>query len=372
MPIEYLCWQQFCFWAFHNKIIVYYCAKLQKAIHLNEFYTLYKYIILRFSVVLSLWSYYNIKNANTMKVLDKNKKVVIAHRGASGYLPEHTLPAKAVAYAMGADYLEQDIVLSKDNVPVIIHDIYLETVTDVAAKFPGRKRNDGMFYVIDFTFDELKQLSVSERFNPTTNKAIFPSRFPILKSIFKLHSLQEEIELIQGLNKSTGKNIGIYPEIKEPAFHRKEGKDISKIVLDILKKYGYKTKNDNCILQCFDADELKRIRNEFKSKLFLLQLMEFEKDEERLQDISTYADGIGPWYQQIIKGKDKNGKWQVSKLVANAHNYNLKVHAYTFRADQLSNFETFEELLNVVLDEANIDGVFTDFPDKVVSFINKN
>jgi glycerophosphoryl diester phosphodiesterase len=188
-------------------------------------------------------------------IIQKNKKVVIAHRGASGYLPEHTLPAKAMAYAMGADYLEQDIVLSKDNVPIVIHDIHLETVTDVVLKFPKKKRNDGQFYVIDFTFSELKQLNVSERFNPITNKAVFPKRFPILASTFKLHSLQEEIELIQGLNKSTGKNIGIYPEIKEPAFHRREGKDISNIVLKILNDYDYKTKSDSCILQCFDADE---------------------------------------------------------------------------------------------------------------------
>ena len=304
----------------------------------------------------------------TMEI-QKNKKVVIAHRGASGYLPEHTLPAKAMAYAMGADYLEQDIVLSKDNIPIVIHDIHLETVTDVAKKFPMKKRNDGRFYVIDFTFVELKQLNVSERFDPATNKAVFPNRFPVFTSTFKLHSLQEEIEFIQGLNKSTGKNIGIYPEIKEPEFHRKEDKDISKIVLAVLTNYGYKTKKDHCILQCFDAKELKRIRNEFKSELFLVQLMEF-KINEKLEEIATYADGIGPWIPQIIKGKE-NGKWQITDLVANAHKLNLKVHAYTFRADQLGDFDSFEDLLQVALYEANVDGVFTDFPDKVVAFVDK-
>ncbi|MDO9036741.1 MAG: glycerophosphodiester phosphodiesterase [Lutibacter sp.] len=300
----------------------------------------------------------------------KNKKMVIAHRGASGYLPEHTLPAKAMAYAMGADYLEQDIVLSKDDVPVVIHDIHLETVTDVAIKFPKKKRKDGKYYVIDFTFEELKQLNVSERFDSATNKAVFPNRFPVFTSTFKLHSLQEEIEFIQGLNTSTGKNIGIYPEIKDPAFHLKEGKDISKIVLKILNDYGYKTKKDNCILQCFDAQELRRIRNELKSELFLVQLMEFKTDE-KLEEIATYADGIGPWYYQIIDGKDKNGKWKISNLVANAHKLNLTVHAYTFRADQLGDFNSFEELLQVALYEANVDGVFTDFPDKAIGFIDK-
>jgi len=273
---------------------------------------------------------------------------------------------------MNVDFIEQDIVLSKDNIPIIVHDIHLETVTDVAFQFPNRNREDGRYYVIDFTFEELTQLNVSERFNPTTKEAVYPKRFPLNKSSFKLHSLQQEIELIQGLNKSTGKNIGIYPEIKEPLFHQKEGKDISKIVLEVLTNYGYKTKNDNCILQCFDAVELKRIRTELKSELFLVQLIEFEEEESKLEEFSKYADGIGPWYKQIIKGKNEDGTWQLSNLVTKAHELNLKVHAYTFRADQLGDFETFEELLKVALYEANIDGVFTDFPDKVVGFIDKN
>ena len=310
---------------------------------------------------------------NQTKIMEsKEKKIVIAHRGASGYLPEHTLEAKAMAYAMNVDYIEQDIVLSKDDIPVVIHDIHLETVTDVATQFPDRKREDNRYYVIDFTFEELKLLNVSERFNPSTSEAVYSSRFPLNKSIFKLHSLQQELELILGLNKSTGKKIGIYTEIKEPAFHQNEGKDISKIILSVLTEYGYKTKEDNCMLQCFDAVELKRIRTELKSELFLLQLIEFEEDETKLVEFSKFADGIGPWYKQIIKGKNEDGTWQLSNLVSNAHQLNLKVHAYTFRADQLSEFETFEELLNVALYKANIDGVFTDFPDKVVDFVNKN
>lgn len=326
----------------------------------------------KFLVVILTLTFMGCQTNETKTVESKAKKVVIAHRGASGYLPEHTLQAKAMAYAMNVDFLEQDVVLSKDNVPIVIHDIHLETVTDVATQFPDRKREDNRYYVLDFTFEELKQLHVSERFNPLTNKAIYPNRFPLGKSSFKLHSLQEEIELIQGLNKSTGKNIGIYPEIKAPAFHLKEGKDISKIVLKVLANYGYTTKKDNCILQCFDAKELKRIRTELASELFLVQLMEFKEDEDKLEEFSKYADGIGPWYKQIIKGKNEDGTWKFSNLVSNAHTLNLKVHAYTFRADQLGGFKTFEELLNVALYKANVDGFFTDFPDKAVEFINKN
>ena len=327
--------------------------------------------MVRFLTVSFLLCFASCTHFNSKQAKVKNNKIIIAHRGASGYLPEHTMEAKAMAYAMGAYYIEQDLALSKDDVPIVIHDIHLETVTNVTEKFPERKRADGKYYVIDFTFDELKQLQVTERFNPETHKAVYPQRFPLHKSNFKLHSLQEEIEFIQGLNKSTGKNVGIYPEIKEPAFHLSEGKDISVIVLNILNEYGYATKNDNCILQCFDAHELKRIREELKSKLYLVQLIEFKEDEEKLDEYVLYADGIGPWYKQIITGKNNQGNWQISNLVSEAHKRNLTVHAYTFRADQLDGFTSFNELIHVALFEANIDGIFTDFPDKAYQFLQQ-
>lgn len=288
----------------------------------------------------------------------KLKKIVIAHRGASGYLPEHTLASKAMAYAMQPDFLEQDLVLSKDDVPIVIHDIHLEMVTDVAEKFPNKKRNDGSYYVIDFTFEELLQLNVNERLDRKTGKAVYKDRFPLRKTAFRLHSLKDEIEMIQGLNKSTGNSIGIYPEIKEPAFHNKEGKDISKVVLKVLADYGYTSKNDKCILQCFNDKELKRIRKELNSELFLVQLIEFKKEELKLKEFATYADGIGPWYKKMSKN-----------FVKDAHDLNLKVHAYTYRAEDLGNFNSFDALLNFGFNTLELDGIFTDFPDKAVSFL---
>ncbi|MFY7671872.1 glycerophosphodiester phosphodiesterase [Tenacibaculum sp. MEBiC06402] len=299
-----------------------------------------------------------------------NSKIVVAHRGASGYLPEHTMEAKAMAYAMKPDFIEQDLVLSKDDVPVVIHDIYLDDVTDVAVKFPERKREDDRYYVIDFTFDELQSLNVSERFDPKTGKQFYPNRFPKGKGSFKLHSLQQEIELIQGLNKSTGNNIGIYPEIKNPEFHHQNGKDIAKITLDILSEYGYTSKKDNCIFQCFDAKELERVRKELKSDLFLIQLIEFPEETKKLDHFATYADGIGPWYKQIVD-KKIDGKWQFTSLVKNAHQLGLKVHTYTLRADQLGDFSSFEEHVKTLLFEANVDGCFTDFPDKVIEILKR-
>ena len=322
--------------------------------------------LLLIAITFSLKSYSQINQNNKMN----SKKIVIAHRGASAYLPEHTMEAKAMAYAMNPDYIEQDLVLSKDNVPIVIHDIYLDDVTNVAEVFPDKKRKDNRYYVIDFTFDELQQLQVTERFDTKTGKQFYESRFPKNKGSFKLHSFEQEIELIQGLNYSTGKNIGIYPEIKNPEFHHENGKDIAKITLAVLSDYGYKTKKDNCIFQCFDAKELERVRVELQSDLFLVQLIEFTEETKKLDHFATYADGVGPWYKQILNKKE-NGKWLFTSLVADAHKYGLKVHPYTFRADQLDEFSTFDEMLQVLFFEANIDGGFTDFPDKMVQFLAK-
>jgi glycerophosphoryl diester phosphodiesterase len=303
--------------------------------------------------------------SNLEKELKSTKKItVVAHRGASGYLPEHTLASKAMAHAMNADYIEQDIVLSKDDIPIVIHDILLDDVTNVSEKYPNRKRKDGKYYVIDFTFEELKNLEVTERFDSKTDLQIYPNRFPKGISSFRLHSLQDEIELIQGLNKSTGKNIGIYPEIKNPKFHHKNGKDFSKIVLEILTKYGYSTKDDLCILQCFDAQELERIRKELNSELFLVQLMEFSEQKNLLEFYASYADGIGPWYKHLISSKTTSS-FSFTSLVEEAHKLSLVVHPYTFREDSLDEFDSFEQMIDIIIHQAGADGGFTDFPDRM-------
>ena len=299
------------------------------------------------------------------KELKSTKKItVVAHRGASGYLPEHTLASKAMAHTMNADYIEQDLVLSKDDIPIVIHDILLDDVTNVSEKYPNRKREDGKYYVIDFTFEELKSLEVTERFDSKTGLQIYPNRFPKEKSSFRLHSLQDEIELIQGLNKSTGKHIGIYPEIKNPEFHHKNGKDISKIVLGVLTNYGYNSKEDNCILQCFDTKELERIRKKLNSDLFLVQLMESSEQQSQLPHFASYADGIGPWYKHLISSKTTSG-FSFTSLVEEAHKLNLVVHPYTFREDSLDEFDSFQQMIDVIIYQAGADGGFTDFPDRM-------
>ncbi len=138
----------------------------------------------------------------------QSDKLVIAHRGASGYLPEHTLESKALAFGQQADYLEQDLAMTKDNRLIVIHDHFLDGLTDVAKKFPDRKRADGRYYVIDFTLDEIKSLEMTENFEVKDGKQaqVYPNRFPMWQSHFTIHTLEEELEFIQGLENRPAKS----------------------------------------------------------------------------------------------------------------------------------------------------------------------
>ena len=329
-------------------------------------------------------------------------KIVVAHRGASGYLPEHSMAAKSMAYAMGVDYIEQDVVMTKDDKLVVLHDHYLDRVTNVADVYPDRKREDGRYYAIDFTFAEIETLEMTEAFNVKEGKksADYPTRFPLGQSHFQVHTLENEIELIQGLNTSTGNDVGIYLEIKAPWFHRHEGKDISTAVLKALKEYGYTDKSSRVYLQSFDTNELKRIKTDLMPKLAmdikLVQLMaETSWGETKeyvdgkavdynydwmfkpgaMKEVATYADGVGPWKPMVVAPESTKDKLVFTSLVKDAHDAGMQVHPYTFRLDEgriPAYAENFEDLLDIFYNKANVDGVFTDFPDRAVKFLKAN
>lgn len=311
------------------------------------------------------------------------KPIVIAHRGASGYLPEHTLPAKALAFAMGADYLEQDVVLTKDSVPIVLHDIHLDEVTDVAQKFPGRARADGRYYALDFTLAEIRELNVNERSDPKTGAARSPARFPVGKARFEIPTLAEEFEFIQGLMHSTGRTVGVYPEIKQPRWHRDQGYDISPVVLDVLTEYGYTEADHRIYVQCFDEQETRRLREELGTRLPLIQLIAAPPrsgddphaalvTDAGLARIAEYAQGIGPALNRIVTGVDASGQPLLTDLVPLAHQHGLAVHPYTFRVDALPPFASdFNELMSLFLQRAEVDGLFSDFPDRSREFIDR-
>ena len=305
-----------------------------------------------------------------------NDVAVIAHRGASGYLPEHTLEAKAYAHALGAHYIEQDVVATRDDQLIVLHDIHLDRVTNVADVFRDRQREDGRYYARDFDLAEIKTLTAFERRRDDGVTAVYPNRFPTGIGNFRVPTLREEIKLVQGLNKATGRVAGIYPEIKSPAWHRQEGVDISTLVLQLLDDLGYQSRNDPVFLQCFDAAEVRRIRHDLGCQLKMVQLLaenswgesdtdyEALKTAEGLAELAKTVDGVGPWLGHLAEIAEVDGMPVSTGLVSAAHAAGLVVHPYTFRADQLPpGFDSMGEMVLWFVETLGIDGLFTDFPD---------
>ena len=310
--------------------------------------------------------------------------LVIAHRGASGYLPEHSLPAKSLAYAMGADYLEQDVVASADDHLVVLHDIYLDRVTNVSEIFPRRMRADGRYYVRDFNMAELRTLKVWERMDHS-GSAVYPLRYPARSGEFRIHTLREELDLVCGLNSATAGNTGVYVEIKRPAWHRKEGVDIAPPLLQTLADFNFRSHTDRAYVQCFDPTELHRIRHDLKSPLKLVQLIgenawgeagtDFDKMRQKsgLQALVETVDAIGPWIHHFFDTSEIDGSPVSTSLAGDAHAAGLDIHPYTFRVDELPRgFDSFDQLVCYFLDVQAVNGLFTDFPDRVRKIVDRH
>mgnify|MGYP001813478624 FL=1 len=311
------------------------------------------------------------------------RPVVIAHRGASGHLPEHTRASKALAYAMGADYLEQDIVATRDDELVVLHDIHLDRVTDVAQRFPGRARADGRYYVRDFSLREIKSLLVHERCNADGSR-VYGGRFQTNGEEFRVLTFREELELVRTLVDAHGRDVGIYPEIKRPAWHREQGMDITPQFLRVLDEFGYREHNDHVYVQCFDAAELRRIRHKLGSRLKLVQLIGENSWHESvtnyqplrtlrgLRRLAGTVDAIGPWVNRLYRLRQSDGHIRSSGLTERAHKVGLAVHPYTFRSDDLPpGFASLDDLLSFCTSQLAVDGLFTDFPDRVVDFLRR-
>lgn len=300
-----------------------------------------------------------------------SRPLIIAHRGASGYLPEHSRGAKALAYGMGADFLEQDVIATRDGELVVLHDLALDAVSDVRRQFPGRARADGRHYVIDFELAELRTLRFHERADPATGRARYPSRYPPAIDRFHVVTLAEEIAFVEQLNASAGRATGIYPEIKNPEWHADHGFDLGNAMADALESAGYLEPGRRIFLQCFDPATLKKVRARVGRALPIIQLISSRTTvtDELLDDVASYANGIGPSMKLVAERAD-SGRPVLTSLVDDAHVRGLVVHPYTFRADELPDgVASFEALLDVFVTQLGVDGLFTDFPDRVARYL---
>ena len=297
--------------------------------------------------------------------------LVIAHRGASGYLTEHTLAAKKLAHEQHADYLEQDVVATRDGQLVVCHDLYLERLTNVADVFPGRCRDDGHFYVIDFDWDEvceLRRRSVPQQLASADARAALPGN----PDFQRLHTLAEELAFIDSLNAASDHTAGIYTEIKHPAWHREHGFDLTQAVVDALEHAGYAEADGSVFIQCFDARELERIKDSFGSAVPLVLLVGRSVDRQTLAPdglaaVADYATALAPNFVLLFR-RDVTDRPVLSALAADARAAGLALHPYTFNYAALPVYANdLEGFLRIVYGLLRPDAVFCDFPDVAVS-----
>lgn len=328
---------------------------------------------------------------------ERQKPLVIAHRGASGYLPEHTLPAYELAIKMGADYIEPDVVSTKDGVLVVCHDPVLSDSTDILKhpEFADRKRTLKLkgfeitdFFVSDFTLAEIKTLRATQ---------VFADRDHSHDGRYEIPTLQEVIDLAQARARDTGRVIGIVPEIKFPTLHRDLGLGIEEKLVAMLDRAGLNHASSPVIIQSFEQANLKQLRK--LTSVRLLQLisgssvdasgnvvLEIPDDRpydwavsgragtyadlltpEGLKEVATYADFVSPWKRWLMApaGGDMVRR---PEIVANAHAAGLKVIIWTLRNDRLDAYykgDTMQEYLDLFA--MGVDGVFSDFADTAVA-----
>lgn len=290
---------------------------------------------------------------------------IIAHRGASGFLPEHTKEAAVLAFMQGADYIEQDLVVSKDNELIVLHDIHLALSTNVETVFPQRRRNDGKFYVVDFTLAELRQLSIHERHN-AFGRQLFAQRYKG-KSHFSISTFAEHVELIRHLNEKFGRNTGWYAEIKSPKWHAEQGKDITLLLAQELKRLDLDKNTSKLFIQSFDPSSLKRLKFELGIEAKLMQLVgdnawkdtnvDFSKmlSIAGMSAVKQYADGIIFWLPQVFNYANNSPK----ETIKQAKSLDLLVHLYTHREDVQGLPDKPENMFNALKNEG-ADGMFTD------------
>ncbi|BBB63129.1 hydrolase [Undibacterium sp. KW1] len=357
-----------------------------------------------------------------LPTLNGDKPLVVAHRGASGYLPEETYEAYVKAIDLGADAIEPDLISTKDGVLIARHDPNLAYSTDVDKhpEFASRKKTidvDGEtqtgWFASDFTFAEIKTLG------GISTDAERPQQY---NGLYKIVSFQEIIDLVKAKSKETGRTIAVYPETKNPSYHRALGLPLEDKLIDLITKAGWNDKTAPIFVQSFEPGSLKEMRKKGLN-VKLVQLIDaddvdlktgaltFAAPYDRpydwalagdkrlfsdmvtpagLAEIKTYADGIGPWKRYIVSVKgtvgadgklvDVNGDGKINEtdattlaptsLISDAHKAGLLVHPYTFRNEKrrlAANYNGDPKAEYLQFFRLGIDGMFSDFADTALA-----
>jgi glycerophosphoryl diester phosphodiesterase len=345
------------------------------------------------------------------------RPLIVGHRGASGYLPEHTLAAYQLAILRGADFIEPDLVSTRDGVLIARHEVNIKDTTDVARhpRFASRFKTkviDGVeetgWFADDFTLAEIKTLRATQRLG------FRPQEF---NGLYEIPTFDEVIELAQWWSRKLDRVVGIYPETKHPTYHRQRGLPLEQKLVHALDRHGWNNRRAPVFIQSFEVWNLKRLNQ--LTRVPLIQLVDavdtaldgsiipyqpydfvVSRDPrtyadlvtpEGLYEIATYADGVSPWKRYIVsvagvdansdgEADDVNGDGVVddsdktvlppSTLVRDAHAAGLLVHTWTFRNERRYLGKEYgdnpaQEYLQFFC--LGIDGVFSDFPDTAVT-----
>lgn len=328
----------------------------------------------------------------TWRTFDAKPPIVIAHRGASGYRPEHTLAAYTLAIEQGADYIEPDLVATRDGHLVARHEPLLDDTTDVAvrAEFADRRTTRTMdgrsvtgFFASDFTLSEIKTLRAVQP-NPARSKQY--------DGMYRIPTFEEILDLVERESAQRGRPIGIYPETKHPAFHLALGLPLEERLLDALQCRGLDRADARIFIQSFESDNLQYLRT--RTCVPLVQLLDDEalefdaagirvtgvrvarfgdprggKAPRRLADVVSYANAIGPWKRQLLRDVGAPELLQTT-AIEQAHAAGLRVHPYTFRNEPATlapQYRNDPRLEYVQFFELGVDGVFSDFPDTALA-----
>ncbi|HEY7447635.1 MAG TPA: glycerophosphodiester phosphodiesterase [Vicinamibacterales bacterium] len=309
--------------------------------------------------------------------------LIIGHRGASGHRPEHTLESYRLAAQMGADYIEPDLVSTRDGVLVARHENEIGSTTDVATKFPERKATksvDGVeisgWFSEDFTLDEIRTLRARERLS---------SRSQAFDGQFTVPTFDEVVALARQLERELGRPIGVYVETKHPSYFSGIGLPLEPPLLQTLERYQWTDRRAPVFIQSFETSNLRELRT--KTQLPLIQLLDDRggpwdrraaetfrtyadlTTDAGLGEIAAYANGIGPNRRLIVPAGNDGTLSRPTDLVSRAHRLGLLVHVWTLRSDPPflspyyggrpeAEYEQFRDL--------GVDGIFTDFPDVAV------
>ncbi|GAA2386595.1 glycerophosphodiester phosphodiesterase [Dactylosporangium salmoneum] len=322
--------------------------------------------------------------------------VVIGHRGASGHRPEHTLASYTLAVELGADFIEPDLVPTKDGQLVARHENEIGATTDVSAKpqFAARKTTktiDGAsvtgWFTEDFTLAELKTLRAVERL-----PAVRPHN-TIYNGLFEIPTFQEVIDLAREMGRKVGRTIGVYPETKHPTYFRGIGLELEPLLARVLKRNGLAGRTAPVFLQSFEPSSIKKLRGLVDTPSVVLldqvgQPFDFKTsgDPRTWADLATpagldylkaFTDGVGATKNLVVARDAAGNLLQPTALISDAHARGLKVHAWTFRNE--NQFLPLDLRVGAdpnawgnVLHEvgvflaAGLDGLFADYADTAV------